>query len=146
MAALVRSLRLTQAARPAFAAVRTMGGAAPGPLIPGDPKDFADGVGTTGVIPGGEEQATGIERRELLELIKGVEDPFGMAMEPKDGPVGTKENPRMIPSHVDTRVVGACDDSEMIYYFELNTGSPVFVPANGQYYQLYKVDDDAITH
>ena len=31
-----------------------------------------------------------------------------MAMEPKEGPFGTKEAPRMIPSHCDTRIVGIC--------------------------------------
>lgn len=115
-----------------------------GPKIPGDPKDFDTGLGVTGRIPDEVDQATGIERRELLELLSGNDDPFGMEMEPKVGPVGTLEEPRMIPSHLDARVVGICDDSEQIHYFELQAGEPQFV--NGEYYQLYKVDDDAITH
>eukprot|EP00729_Bicosta_minor_P002273 gene2273-3251_t len=114
------------------------------PKIPGDPKDFDTGLGVTGRIPDEVDQATGIERRELLELLSGNDDPFGMEMEPKVGPVGTLEEPRMIPSHLDARVVGICDDSEQIHYFELQAGEPQFV--NGEYYQLYKVDDDAITH
>jgi len=65
-------------------------------------------------------------------------------MEPKVGPVGTLAAARMIRSHVDARVVGICDDSEQIVYFELTAGEPKFV--NGEYYQLCKVDDEVITH
>ena len=66
------------------------------------------------------------------------------AMEPKVGPVGTLAAARMIRSHVDARVVGICDDPEQIVYFQLTAGEAKFV--NGEYYQLYKVDDEVITH
>ena len=42
-----------------------------GPKIPGNPADFPTGLGTTGVIPEELDQATGMERRELLETMAG---------------------------------------------------------------------------
>lgn len=62
-------------------------------------------------------------------------------MEPKFGPRGTADAPRMIPSHFDQRLVGICDEgSEAIHYFELKAGEAQFV--NGEYFKLYKVTDD----
>jgi hypothetical protein len=37
------------------------------------------GLGVTGRIPDEMEQSTGVERRELLELMKGNDDPFGVS-------------------------------------------------------------------
>ena len=39
--------------------------------MPGDPKDNSTGLGVSGVIPTELDQATGIERKELLEILKG---------------------------------------------------------------------------
>jgi cytochrome c oxidase subunit 5b len=99
-------------------------------------------AGVTGRIPDEDEQSTGIERKELNKMLEGVEDPFGMAMEPKFGPRGTRTAPRMIPSHFDSRLVGICDEgSEAIHYFELKASAePVYV--NGEYFKLYKVTED----
>ena len=107
--------------------------------IDADPKDNQGGLGVTGRIPTELEQATGLEREELVELLKGVDDPFGMTMEPKAGPKGTLENPRLIPSHFSERIVGVCtDDSEMIHYFTVREGETSFV--NGEYYSLLKIE------
>lgn len=74
-------------------------------------------------------------------MLEGSEDPFGMAMEPKFAPRGTKESPRQIPSHFDERLVGICsEDSEMVHYFTCTAGKVHFV--NGEYFELVKVDGD----
>eukprot|EP00038_Savillea_parva_P006269 m.162595 g.162595 ORF g.162595 m.162595 type:complete len:142 (+) comp12215_c0_seq1:3492-3917(+) len=113
--------------------------AATNEVVPGDSKE--KDVGVTGRIPDEDEQSTGLERKELNKMLEGVEDPFGMSMEPKYGPRGTLAAPRQIPSHHDSRLVGICDEhSEAIHYFELKAGEPVYVA--GEYFQLYKVTDD----
>lgn len=73
--------------------------------IPGDSKDSNTGLGVSGRIPDVDEQATGLELRELNAIKAGDEDPFGMAGV-KVGPFGTKENPRIVPSHFESRIVG----------------------------------------
>lgn len=50
------------------------------------------------------EHATGLEKRELLAHRAGDTDPFDMRVF-KRGP-GTKENPNMIPSAFESRLVG----------------------------------------
>jgi hypothetical protein len=64
-----------------------------------------------------------------------------MSMEPKFAARGTRDAPRMIPSHFDSRLVGICDEgSEAIHYFELKSGDAMYV--HGEYFQLYTVTDD----
>lgn len=56
--------------------------------------------------------------RELNAIKAGNEDPFGMAGV-KIGPFGTKENPRLIPSHFESRIVGCyskCADVRPLVY------------------------------
>lgn len=50
------------------------------------------------------EHATGIEKRELLAMKAGNENPFDMKVF-KRGP-GTKDSPNLIPSAFDARLVG----------------------------------------
>lgn len=50
------------------------------------------------------DHATGIEKRELLARQAGNDDPFDMKVF-KRGP-GTKEQPNLIPSAFDARLVG----------------------------------------
>lgn len=50
------------------------------------------------------EHATGLEKRELLAMKAGNENPFDMKVF-KRGP-GTKEQPNLIPSAFDARLVG----------------------------------------
>eukprot|EP00056_Hartaetosiga_gracilis_P014199 m.239941 g.239941 ORF g.239941 m.239941 type:complete len:149 (+) comp14302_c0_seq1:202-648(+) len=105
-----------------------------------DPKTKAEGV--TGRIPDNYEQATGLEREELLAMAQGNDDPFGLEGI-KWGPAGTKAAPRMIPSHFDSRIVGCnCDpESEIIKYFNVNTGDAQPCPCGQQYFQLEKVTE-----
>lgn len=105
-----------------------------------DPATVEHGV--EGRIPDNWEQATGMERKEMIEMAKGNSDPFGLEGL-KWGPVGTKESPRMIPSHVDERIVGCVVDpeSEVITYFNLKAGPPVMGP-DGQWFQLQKTEEE----
>lgn len=50
------------------------------------------------------EHATGLEKKELLAIQAGNDNPFDMKVF-KRGP-GTKENPTLIPSAFDARLVG----------------------------------------
>lgn len=55
------------------------------------------------------DHATGLEKRELLARAAGNDNPFDMKVF-KRGP-GTKENPNLIPSAFDARLVGCiCKD------------------------------------
>eukprot|EP00049_Salpingoeca_infusionum_P017107 m.351777 g.351777 ORF g.351777 m.351777 type:complete len:147 (-) comp16346_c0_seq1:148-588(-) len=98
-------------------------------------------AGVTGRIPEDYEQATGLERLELLEIAKGNEDPFGLEGV-KWGPQGTKEAPRLIPSHFEERLVGCCCDpeSEQIKYFYVKSGAPQPCPCAQQYFALEKAE------
>ncbi|EGD79638.1 hypothetical protein PTSG_10486 [Salpingoeca rosetta] len=107
-----------------------------------DPKDSQDGYGVTGRVPDNHEQATGLERLELLELAKGNTDPFGLEGI-KWGPAGTKAEPREIPSHFDSRLVGCCCDpeSELVKYFYVKGGDAQACPCGQQYFKLVKTED-----
>eukprot|EP00053_Salpingoeca_punica_P001956 m.35609 g.35609 ORF g.35609 m.35609 type:complete len:134 (-) comp11305_c0_seq1:484-885(-) len=85
----------------------------------------AGGLGVTGRIPDESEQATGVEKAELQELLKGVNDPFGTEGV-KVGAFGTKSAPREIPSHFSSRIVGCCceEDSEAIHWIHVKSGEP----------------------
>lgn len=50
------------------------------------------------------EHATGLEKKELLAQLAGNDDPYHMKAI-KRGP-STKENPTMIPSAFDARIIG----------------------------------------
>eukprot|EP00055_Hartaetosiga_balthica_P002537 m.4321 g.4321 ORF g.4321 m.4321 type:complete len:149 (+) comp2212_c0_seq1:298-744(+) len=131
------SVRTLSVARPAFAnfeeKIKEI-------VSSNDPKTKAEGV--TGRIPDNYEQATGIEREELLAMAHGNDDPFGLEGI-KWGPAGTKQAPRMIPSHFESRIVGCnCDpESEIIKYFHLNTGDAQPCPCGQQYFKLEKVTE-----
>lgn len=57
------------------------------------------------------DHATGIEKRELLAKLAGNDNPFDMKVF-KRGP-GTKENPNLIPSAFDARLVGCiCEEDQ----------------------------------
>ena len=64
------------------------------------------------------DHATGIEKRELLARAAGNEDPFDMKVF-KRGP-GTKEQPNLVPSAFDARLVGCiCKCSGSLTTFTL---------------------------
>lgn len=50
------------------------------------------------------EHATGLEKRELLAKAAGNDNPFDMKVFKRGA--GTKENPNLIPSAFDARIVG----------------------------------------
>ncbi|KAK9496643.1 hypothetical protein O3M35_013082 [Rhynocoris fuscipes] len=55
-------------------------------------------------MPDPVEHATGLEKRELLAKISGVDNPFDMRVL-KRGP-GTKDCPNQVPSAFDSRILG----------------------------------------
>ncbi|XP_063218349.1 cytochrome c oxidase subunit 5B, mitochondrial-like [Bacillus rossius redtenbacheri] len=70
------------------------------------------------------ELATGLEKRELLAELAGNDDPFNMKLM-KRGP-GTKENPNLIPSAFDARIIGCiCEpEAQHIKWMWLHKGEP----------------------
>ncbi|XP_023212659.1 cytochrome c oxidase subunit 5B, mitochondrial-like [Centruroides sculpturatus] len=70
------------------------------------------------------EHATGLEKKELLAIQSGNEDPFNMRVY-KRGP-GTKDKPTEIPSMLDKRLIGCIchEDSTHINYMWLHMGDP----------------------
>jgi hypothetical protein len=86
-------------------------------------------------IPANEEQATGMEKKEL----SGSKDIF-WSREPIVGPRGTIDKPALIPSFNDSRVVGL-DTETGVCYFRLDVGPPAKV--SGQYFKLQKLSDGA---
>jgi len=121
-------------------------GGGPKEPIPGDSKNSETGLGVTGAIPDVDEQATGLELRELNAIKAGNEDPFGMEGV-KVGPFGTKENPRIVPSHFDERVVGCYTDDfpDLIHYFTLKASDGVTQGPNYEWFKLEVVEGDVIT-
>lgn len=59
------------------------------------------------------EHATGIEKRELLAMKAGNDNPFDMKVF-KRGP-GSKEQPNLIPSAFDARLVGCVCEEEQTF-------------------------------
>ncbi|XP_017494437.1 PREDICTED: cytochrome c oxidase subunit 5B, mitochondrial-like isoform X2 [Rhagoletis zephyria] len=59
------------------------------------------------------EHATGIEKRELLAKAAGNDNPFDMKVFKRGA--GTKENPNLIPSAFDARIVGCICEEDQTY-------------------------------
>lgn len=55
-------------------------------------------------MPDPLEHATGLEKKELLALESGDDDPFNMKVLKKAA--GTREQPTLVPSCFDARIVG----------------------------------------
>lgn len=70
------------------------------------------------------EHATGLEKKELLALERGDDDPFNMKVVKKAA--GTRESPTLIPSCFDARIVGCiCEEhSTSISWLWLHKGHP----------------------
>lgn len=64
------------------------------------------------------EHATGIEKRELLAKAAGNDNPFDMKVFKRGA--GTKENPNLIPSAFDARIVGCICKLIVIELFQRN--------------------------
>ncbi|XP_048406560.1 LOW QUALITY PROTEIN: cytochrome c oxidase subunit 5B, mitochondrial [Stegostoma tigrinum] len=77
-------------------------------------------------IPTDEEQSTGLERKTLQAMKKGM-DPYSI-FKPKEY-AGTKEDPHIVPSITEKRLVGCIceEDNTAIVWFWLHSGSPSVV-------------------
>jgi len=73
-------------------------------------------------FPDALEHATGIEKREMLARAAGNTDPFGL--QGFERGVGSKEQPNLIPSMLDSRMIGCVceEDSTSISYMWLHKG------------------------
>ncbi|XP_050299102.1 cytochrome c oxidase subunit 5B, mitochondrial-like [Anthonomus grandis grandis] len=95
------------------------------------PRAFRRSISTTkptgkGKVTLGDpiEHATGIEKRELLAIMAGNEDPFDLKRI-KRGP-GTRAQPTEIPSAFDSRIIGCiCEEASVsIVWMWLHKGEP----------------------
>ncbi|XP_060107817.1 cytochrome c oxidase subunit 5B, mitochondrial [Heteronotia binoei] len=126
-----RLLRLCGALRGVSAGRNSLGSASLGPLC----LSGASRPMSTGGIPTDEEQATGLERKVLKALEQGV-DPYNM-FPPKRYP-GTKEEPILVPSINEKRMVGCLceEDNNTVVHFWLHKGEADRCPSCGAHYKL----------
>ncbi|XP_030058991.1 cytochrome c oxidase subunit 5B, mitochondrial [Microcaecilia unicolor] len=94
---------------------------------------------SAGGIPTDEEQATGLERKTLQALKKGL-DPYSM-LKPKEY-AGTKEDPHIVPSIQNQRLVGCIceEDNSAIVWFWVHAGEAQRCPSCGAHYKLVHHD------
>ena len=85
-----------------------------------------------GAIPGNESIATGMEAKEM-----NADADIFWSREPITGHKGTKENPAIIPSFNDHRVVGL-EIEQGVIWFRLEEGPLHFVA--GQYFKLARME------
>merc|ERR1712113_927503 len=83
-------------------------------------------------IPENEDMSTGLERKEELR----TPDIF-WSREPIIGHRGTKENPAVVPSFNDSRVVGL-ETKAGVIWFRLTKGPLHLV--DGQYFKLHQIE------
>ncbi|EKX54599.1 hypothetical protein GUITHDRAFT_160714 [Guillardia theta CCMP2712] len=143
--ALSRTLTLTARSilRPSVSAgasaVRTFSGRAPLPEPTWKQQDNLDNV-----VPTNLDQATGLERAEMLAEMNG-EKIFDEHM---ITPFGTKENPVVIESIFDERIVGCPGDcasgdtrnNNEIRWFLVTSKEPFVCPTCNQVYTLKKIE------
>ncbi|XP_053422799.1 cytochrome c oxidase subunit 5B, mitochondrial-like [Nycticebus coucang] len=88
-----------------------------------------------GGVPTDEEQATGLEREVMMAARKGL-DPYNMLL-PK-GASGTKEDPNLVPSITNKRIVGCIceEDNSTVIWFWLHKGEAQRCPNCGAHYKL----------
>lgn len=85
------------------------------------------------------DHATGIEKREMLMKQAGNDNPFDMKVF-KRGP-GTKENPNLIPSAFDARLVGCiCEEDQTfvqwMWLHQVNVSKVGFVFVSDVFFQF----------
>jgi len=70
------------------------------------------------------EHATGLEKLLLLAEEKGIDDPF--CMKPRKRGPGTKENPNLVPSFEDKRLIGCLceEDQTFVNYMWIHMSEP----------------------
>ncbi|XP_029460175.1 cytochrome c oxidase subunit 5B, mitochondrial [Rhinatrema bivittatum] len=90
---------------------------------------------SAGGIPTDEEQATGLERKIMEATKKGI-DPYSI-FKPK-AYAGTKEDPHIVPSITNKRIVGCICEEEntCVIWFWLHMGEPQRCPSCGAHYKL----------
>ncbi|KAG8440948.1 hypothetical protein GDO86_006619 [Hymenochirus boettgeri] len=90
---------------------------------------------SAGGIPTDEEQATGMEKKVMMALQQG-KDPYSM-MKPQQY-AGTKEDPHIVPSITNKRIVGCIceEDNTSVVWFWLHQGEAQRCPSCGAHYQL----------
>ncbi|XP_041089582.1 cytochrome c oxidase subunit 5B, mitochondrial-like [Polyodon spathula] len=90
---------------------------------------------SAGGIPTDEEQATGMEKK-IIHALKTGSDPFSM-LRPKEY-AGTKQDPHIVPSITDKRIVGCIceEDNTAVVWFWLHQGEAQRCPSCGSHYKL----------
>uniref|UniRef100_A0A665TE66 Cytochrome c oxidase subunit 5B, mitochondrial n=1 Tax=Echeneis naucrates TaxID=173247 RepID=A0A665TE66_ECHNA len=91
-------------------------------------------------IPTDEEQATGLEKI-IMETMKEGKDPYNM-LKPKSYS-GTKEDPNIVPSITNRRIVAVSvseEDNTAIVWFWIHEGEAQRCPSCGSYYKLVHYD------
>ncbi|XP_042657355.1 cytochrome c oxidase subunit 5B, mitochondrial [Tyto alba] len=88
-----------------------------------------------GSLASDEEQATGLERKVMEAMNKGL-DPYSM-FRPKRY-AGTKEDPNLVPSITNKRIVGCVceEDNSCVIWFWLHEGEAQRCPSCGTHYKL----------
>uniref|UniRef100_A0A8B9RRY3 Cytochrome c oxidase subunit 5B, mitochondrial n=1 Tax=Accipiter nisus TaxID=211598 RepID=A0A8B9RRY3_9AVES len=95
----------------------------------------SDGGVPAGGLASDEEQATGLERKVMEAMNKGL-DPYSM-FRPKRY-AGTKEDPNLVPSISNKRIVGCVceEDNSCVVWFWLHQGEAQRCPSCGAHYKL----------
>ncbi|KAM9841894.1 cytochrome c oxidase subunit 5B, mitochondrial [Aulostomus maculatus] len=90
----------------------------------------------SGGIPTDEEQATGLEKI-IMNAMKEGSDPYNV-LTPKDIASGSKEDPHLVPSISNKRIVGCiCEpDNTVVIWFWLLEGEAQRCPSCGVHYKL----------
>ncbi|XP_038955296.2 cytochrome c oxidase subunit 5B, mitochondrial [Rattus norvegicus] len=88
-----------------------------------------------GGVPTDEEQATGLEREIMIAAQKGL-DQFNML--PPKAASGTKEEPNLVPSISNKRIVGCIceEDNCTVIWFWLHKDESQRCPNYGKHYKL----------
>uniref|UniRef100_G1PQ70 Cytochrome c oxidase subunit 5B, mitochondrial n=1 Tax=Myotis lucifugus TaxID=59463 RepID=G1PQ70_MYOLU len=95
-------------------------------------------MASAGGVPTDDEQATGLEREVMLAARKGL-DPYNM-LAPKPAS-GTKEDPNLVPSITNKRIVGCIcficeEDNSAVIWFWVHKGETQRCPSCGTHYKL----------
>merc|ERR1740117_656090 len=90
------------------------------------------GLSGTAVIPDNKDQSTGMEQKE-----ENFSPDIFWNREPIYGHRGTKENPAVVPSFNESRVVGL-ETEQGVIWFRLHKGPLHLV--HGQYFKLQKLE------
>ncbi|XP_043856745.1 cytochrome c oxidase subunit 5B, mitochondrial-like [Dromiciops gliroides] len=95
----------------------------------------ARSMASGGGIPSDEEQAAGLER-EIMMAARNDLDPYNM-LAPKAAPE-TKEEPDLVPSITDKRIVGCIheEDNSAVIWFWLHKGQTWCCANCGTHYKL----------